>query len=178
MPGVWNLSESRLVQVRSATSAANAESLSLGAPGPPAGKIWVVTACGYWPSVQETEVVSFAKTDQATGYYYALLNPVSLILNPALATFIEQGMEYLLFPHEYIAIKRAGHTEGSTMSANFQFIEIDQPLYNYEEPQVVKRQLRAISSIRQAFGVATRGSRGGVVEGGGGESGGHHNLPK
>jgi len=178
MPRVWNLSESRLVQVKAATSAANAESLGVGYPGPPDGKIWVVTACGYKPSVQETEVVEFHKTDGATGYYFALLNPVSLNLNPALATFIEQGMEYLLFPHEYICVKRAGHTEGSTMEAHFQFIEIDQPLYTYDEPQVVKRQMRAISSIRQAIGIANRGSRAGVVEGGGGESGGHHNLPK
>ena len=84
-----------------------------------------------------------------------------------------------MWPGERINVRRGDHTAGSTMSLIINFVEIDLPLYTYNEPQVVKRQNRAISTLRQM--ISTRGaggSRGGVVEGGGGESGGHHNLPK
>lgn len=165
----WKLEESRLVQQRTATSAANADSLNLGNPGVPAGKLWVVNAVGYYPSVAETQVISFEKYNGNFGSYFGLLNPVSMNLNPAQGTFIEQGMEYLLFPSEYLLIRRVTHTAGSSMTAYMQFIEIDQPLYTYDEPQIVQRQARAISSIRTRLG----GGSGGVAgPGSGSRSGG------
>jgi len=108
---------------------------------------------------------------------FGIFNPVSLNLNPAYATFIEQGMEYLLFPGEYIVARRVTHTAGSRMMAKIQIIEIDQPLYTYNEPQVVKRQVRALSTIRSMIGAATPSARGGAVERAGGEKEGKRNPP-
>lgn len=149
MTGAWKLEDSRLVQLRDVQSGAGDTALDATAYVP-AGKIWVITAFGYYPSVNETKIVSVIKS--TTSASFALINPVSLALNPNIFTFIEQGMEYLLFPGEKITVRRDSATAGSTMRAFTQIIEVDQPLYTYEEPQIVKREKRAISSIRQAIG--------------------------
>jgi len=151
MGATWNLGESRLVQFRTSTSAANAEEVSCGYPGVPAGKLWIVLGFGYTPSVAETQVVNIQKYTPQGGYM-SLINPVSLNLNPSYATFIEQGMEYTMLPGEYLRVLRVAHTAGSTMTATVQLIEIDQPLYTYEEPQVVKRYQMARGSILQQLG--------------------------
>lgn len=178
MGASWKLEESRLIQLRQNSSAANADLLTLGSPGPPAGKIWIIVGLGYMPSVAETQVVSFQKYSGDMGVSFGLLNPISLNLNPGVATAIEQGMEYTLFPNEYIIIRRVTHTAGSTMGGYLQAIEIDQPLYTYEEPQVVNRQQRALSSIRTALaGGSARGSGGGERPGGGERGGGGRGIP-
>lgn len=153
----WKLEESRLVQLRAQSSAANADVCDL--PAVPLGKIWVILACGYMPDVNETQVVSFYKVS-ASGAPFCILNPLSMALNPAMATFIEQGMEYPLLPGEYIRVRRGNHTAGSTMGCTIQFVEIDQPIYTYEEPLIVHRHQRALSSIRSRIS-------GGVTGGGG-----------
>lgn len=145
----WPLCEARLLQKRSAVSAANATSVLLGA-GPPQGKVWILLGVGYYPSVAETRSVGFEKQDGTNTF--ALNNPVSMLLNPAVATCIEQGMECMLFPGELLGVKRDVATAGSTMTLVIQFVEIDLPLYVYEEPQIVKRTQRALSSIRQRLG--------------------------
>lgn len=174
----YKLGETRLVQERTSTSAANADDLLIGYPGCPEGKLWVITAVGYQPSVAETQTISFQKYNSKTSSTFSLLNPVSLALNPARASFIEQGMEYMLLPGEYLAVHRGNHTAGSTMSAVIQVIEIDQPLYTYDDPITLKRQERAVSSIRTQLGgglgagsrtsaptfTGERGGRGGPLE--------------
>lgn len=169
----WKLEEARLVQQVSSGSGINAESFTLG-PGVPAGKVWVVLGMGYRPDVAETQTISIDKIT-AGGTAFAVLNPVSLLLYPAFATCIEQGMEYILFPGEYFTIRRASHTVGSSMGGYMQFIEIDLPLYTYEEPLIVKRQKSAISAIRQRLGGGTGrppGSMSGAPGHGGGAPGG------
>ena len=161
MSEAYKNEEIRLIQERVSTSAADALYINIGTV--PEGKIWTVTCFGYRPSVAETQVVSFQKVTRA-GTTMALLNPISLNLNPAYATFIEQGMSYQLFPNEYIFARRVAATGGSTMSLWMQFIESDLPIYTYEEPQIVKRTARALSNIRQ------RMSGGGSLRGGGGEA--------
>lgn len=175
----WKLEEARLVQQRAAVSAANADSLGIGSPGVPEGKCWIVLGFNYSPSVAETQTISFSKYSSKTTTFFGLYNPVSLALGAAggagAATFIEQGMEYILFPGEFLYVIRGGHTAGSTMSGTMQFIEIDLPLYTYDEPQIVKRQQMALSSIRSQLGGGV--GRGGVGPGpspgtrGGGGSG-------
>jgi len=170
----WKLEDSRLVQIRSAVSAANDLVLAVGGPGVPQGKIWVITGFGYRPSVAETQVVSFEKYNTPLNMFFAINNPVSMNLNPAWASFIEQGMEYMLFPGEYIICRRVAATAASTISANMQFIEIDQPLYTYEEPQIVHKQKRALSTIRSMMGGGSGGGSGpgsGPGSIGGGRSG-------
>lgn len=172
----WKLEEARLVQFRSATSGAGATNVSLAASPVPAGKVWVVLGFSYYPSAAETRTIGFRKITPS-GAQIALLNPLAMLLNPFMATFIEQGMEYLLFPGEYVYVDRDAATAGSTMTIQMQFVEIDLPLYTYEEPQEVKRQGRAISSLRArlAGGVGgsvtrpptmtgERGGRGGPLE--------------
>lgn len=157
----WNLAEAKFVQERLAISAANDESLTAGY-SVPQGKCWVIIGFAYRPSVGETQVISMAKVT-AGGNAYSVLNPVSLALSSTIvATFIEQGMEYLLLPGETLRVVRGSHTVGSTMSFLAQIIEIDLPLYTYDEPQVVKRQDRALSSVRARLGAGVTGGRGGV----------------
>lgn len=176
MGGVWRLEEARLVQYRTATSAANADLLQITS-GCPAGKLWVVTGFAYQPSVGETQVIAFEKA--STQGNFALLNPVSMALNPAYATFIEQGMEYMLFPGEAIIARRGNHTAGSTMTCWMQLIEIDLPLYTYDEPQIVKRQQQARGSILQQLGRGASGSgaSGPVAPGVSRKSGGGSSSP-
>lgn len=150
MGGFWNLCEARLVQERGTSSAINAEVLGMGVVVPQ-GKCWVILGVSYMPDVAETQTISFQKVT-GTGNIFSVLNPVSLALNPARATFIEQGMEYILFPGEYISVRRASHTAGSVMSLATQYVEIDLPLYSYDEPQLQLRQRRAVSSIANKIG--------------------------
>lgn len=150
----WNLGEARLIQERAASSGAGATSVSFVLAPVPQGKVWQIIGFGYYPSVAETKVISIEKTTRSGGVV-GVLNPISLNLNPAIATYIEQGMEYTLYPGEYMTVRRDSATAGSTMYAMIQFVEIDLPLYTYDEPQVVKRQERAISSIRQRMGGGT-----------------------
>lgn len=144
----WKLEETRLVQVTAASSAVAGLTCSTAAV--PLGKIWVILAAGYMPDVAETRIISFYKVAQFGGIpgTYCISNPISLALNPARATFIEQGMEYYLLPGEYITARRDAATAGSVMNLLIQFVEIDQPLYTYDEPQIVKRQQRALSSLK------------------------------
>ena len=174
----WKLEEARYVQERSSTTGANGENLGLGAPGVPRGKIWIVIAATYMPSVAETQNCSWSKSTKS-GATLALINPISVALYPQRFTFLEQGMECILFPGEYLVVRRASHTAGSSMSASMQFNEIDLPLYSYEEPQIVKRPVSALSSIRTRLAGGRGGGGGGTVpsegepHGGGGGS-----LPK
>lgn len=151
----WNPAEAKFVQSRTSYSAANALSVSTAAV--PAGKVWIVTGFGYQPDTAETKVINIVKLD-SSGTAYTLLNPISLALNPHLASFVEQGMEVFLLPGEYVQVKRDSATAGSAMAAYLQTIEIDLPLYEYEEPQIVKRTQRALSSIRQNLSGGLRGS--------------------
>jgi len=168
---IWKLEEARLVQERANTSAADADSLAIGV-NVPLGKCWIILACRYTPSVAETRDISFYRITR-TGVSFPILNPIALALNPSSATFLEQGMEYLLFQGESLSVRRSAHTAGSTMDMNVEFVEIDMPLYTYDEPLIVKRQQRVLSSIRSRLGGGTgvRGGGGpspGVPPGGGG----------
>lgn len=172
----WPLTEARLVQERTSSSAANADTLSL-TPACPTNRVQIITACAYIPDVNEAQTISFYKVS-SSGAPLTLLNPISMTLNPARATFIEQGMEVFLLPGEYVLVRRGGHTAGSTMSATIQFIEIDLPIYTYDEPQVVNRQQRVLSALRTRLGGGAAGRSGGV-EGprGGGGGGGRTGIP-
>lgn len=153
----WTLEEGRLIQERGYNSAANATSVSFVYAPVPEGKVWIVLGFAYKPSVAETKTVGFSRILKSSSEV-AVLNPISLALNPMSATFIEQGMEYVLFPGEYIKVYRDSATAGSTMTITMEIIEIDLPLYTYEEPQAVKREKRSISSLRQILGGGTGGS--------------------
>lgn len=158
----WKPEETRLVQHRETTSVANALTCMCPSTQCPDGKIWIITAYGYQPSVAETQVVSASKYNNKVTRDYSVLNPLSLNLNPAFATFIEQGMEYWLMPGETIIFRRVAATAGSTMISYCQLIEIDQPIYTYEEPLIVERQKRALSSIRSMIGGGGRGGGGAI----------------
>jgi len=166
----WNLCEARLRQRRCYISPADSNTAHVGPV--PAGKIWVVLAVGYFPSVAETQTISFNIYD--ANNTFGFLNPLSMALNPARATCIEQGMELMMWPGEFLSVVRADHTVGSTMSLSIDFVEIDLPLYTYDEPQVVKRHVRALSGIRTRLSAAGggRGGGGNVAPGGGPEGGG------
>lgn len=163
------LFERRLVQERVSSSAVNAEVLNVGS-GVPGNKVWTILGLGYFPDVAETQVVSFEKVTR-TGNALSVLNPVSLALQPSVAGCLEQGMEITLLPGEYIRVRRAAHTVGSTMSAVMQFVEEDLPFYIYEEPQIKKRQALMVSEFKErATGlVSSRPTPGGgpaIVHGG------------
>lgn len=169
MPEAHNLSDIRLSQIRSNLSAANALVVTLGYSGPAEGKLWTVTGIGYKPSVAETQVVSFEKYSAKYGATFALLNPIEMNLNPAYGTCIEQGQVLQLFPGDYINVRRVAATAGSTMAVYIELIETDLPLYEYTEPQMVKRNTIARGTILRRIG----GVSGGGVSGGGIVGGGH-----
>lgn len=147
--------EIRLVQERTNVSVANAENVNVGYPGVPAGKMWTVTSFGYRPSVAETQVIAIVKVTRSGGEV-GIFNPLSLALNPATATPIEQGMELTLFPGEYMIVYRGGHTVGSQMYVTMQFVESDIPYYAYTEPlgPVVRKAARHGSAYRSTGGIS------------------------
>jgi len=154
----WRLEEARLRIQVTTTSAANALNVTCPSNVCPDGKVRIITKYGYYPDATETQTVSFQVFDNGTSYNYGLYNPVSLALNPAFATPIEQGMEYILFPGQTIIVRRGAATAGTAMIACCEYIEIDLPLYTYDEPQVVKRQQQALSTLRQVVGGGATGS--------------------
>lgn len=156
---LYDVSELRLVQTRSAGSAANALWTEI-ADAVPAGKIWNIIGIGYLPSVAETQVVSFEKVTRES-QPIGILNPVSLNLNPAIATGLTEGMEIALLPGEKIRVRRVAATAGSTMAFYIQFVEADMPLYEYTEPQLAKREKMFASTIRQRLGGGSFGGGGG-----------------
>jgi hypothetical protein len=174
--GSYKLEELRLVQERSGSSALNGLYCQVGT-GVPEGKLWIVLSAGYMPDAAETQVISFQIINLKTSSVFSVLNPVSMNLNPAKATFIEQGMEYMLLPGDIVQARRVANTAGSTMTSFIRFIEIDLPLYTYDEPQVVRRQQRAISSIRSAMGGGSGRSGAGSAPTGGRPGGGGGPLP-
>lgn len=173
MLGNLPLCDARLVQERTATSAADALALQINAAVVPAGKIWVVIGVSYRPSVAETQVVGFDKVT-AAGNNMALLNPVSMNLNPCFATCISEGMLLYLLPGEYIVVRRVAATGGSTMVGRMQFVEYDMPLYDYIEPQAAARVVRVGQKLAERVSSLARGGGGGG--GGGGVPGGRGRI--
>lgn len=156
--------ELRLVQERNATSAADALTLLLGYPGPLEGKLWTILGLGYQPSVNESRIITMEKVTR-TNNVVALMNPITLDLNPRYATCMDSIPEITLLPFEHIRIRRSVAAAGSTMVGYIQLIESDLPLYSYTEPQEALRQKQAGSMLRKMV------SRGGGGPGGGGVGG-------
>lgn len=178
MIGYWDLKEARFLQFAYEVSPADATDITLGSHICPPEKARIFLNVGYMPTAAETRVIAFSKMTKF-GQELPLINPFSAALNPALATFLEQGNEEIFFPGEYLIVRRDDHTAGSQMKLWAQFVEIDLPLYTYEEPQRVRRAALALSSVRQAMGIVG-GSRGGgaPVAGPVSGGGGRRSLPK
>lgn len=158
MPESFAAAEFRLVQERAEVSGANWLELAFTSLVP-AGKIWTVIAFGYKPSVAETKTISIGKYTRS-GAEMAIMNPVSLALNPMVCTPLEQNAFIDLLPGEGLTVRRDSATAGSTMSVTMQYIEWDMPLYDYIEPQEAARIKRAT--------VATMAERIRTAVGGGG----------
>lgn len=165
----FNIGEYRFVQWRTNNSAANALNVSTYYPVPE-NKIWTVIAIGYKPSVAETKIISAVKVDSGSREY-ALLNPVSLALVPASATFLDAGSYIELLPGETVKFLRDSATAGSTMGVYFQFVEWDMPLYDYTEPQEAKRIRKNALGLFERPGVFGGGFSGGGAGGGRGTGG-------
>ena len=156
--------ELRLVQIRPVYSAADA--VSLVSPAVPQGRIWAILAAAYFPSAAETRTITFEKVT-ISGAGLTIYNPTTLALSPtgASATPLENGTEINLLPGESLRVRRDVATAGSSMTLTIQLVEYDLPLYTYDEPQIVKRQGRAMSSLRSRMA-------GGIGRGGGEAPGG------
>lgn len=170
MPETYDLCEARLIQWRSAQSAANA--LSVLSPAVPAGKVWTVLQAKGYSSVGggETQYVWFSVQRQGVGY--PITRPVQQLVNVTTDMFfpcLTEGLELKLIGGDQLAFQRAAATVGSTIVIVLSYIETDLPLYVYVEPLEVKRNFLARSSIaRIVGGRAVGGSSGSVVDRGGG----------
>lgn len=177
MPEAYSLAESRFIQHINGVSALNAHIALIGPV--PAGKIWtILCAIGqcsaddtqdYWFGVYVSSVVN-----------YSVTHPEEHAFDVSEANWIpmlREGMEIKLFPGEYLSFNRDGHVAGSTISIFARIIESDLPLFTYEEPQIVKRQKVALSTIKSLMsGGGSRGSGpgsspGSIPRGGGGGRG-------
>jgi len=155
MPDAYNLGEGRFLQHRNNTSGVNSHLVTIGPV--PAGKIWTVLSAVGAPSVDESQEVWFVIYIAGMALY-GITAPVTHTFDVSEANWIpclREGMEIKLFPGESLGFCRAGHTVGSTISLNARLIETDLPLYTYEEPQVIKRQAQALSTLRQVVGGGT-----------------------
>lgn len=169
-PDSFPTSEYRLVQERLVTSAADA--LTVITPTVPQGKIWTIIGVGYRPSAAETRTINFSKFTPSTAEF-ALMNNLSLALNPFWATPLELGAYLDLLPGEYIQVRRDVATAGSQMNIRIQFVEWDLPLYDYTEPQAAARIKRFGTLISNKLASGPRGGGGG----GGGRPAGFRGAP-
>ena len=158
MNQTYHLSEARLAQSLTRTSAADALNISL--PAVPTGKFWNIIAAGLYPSVAETRLFFFERIS-AAAWPFPLTPPISYALDTVIRLgLLSEGTELVLLPGESLGARRSVATAGSGITIYAQFIESDLPLYTYDEPQIVKRQARSISSLRSRLG-------GGIGRGGG-----------
>ena len=168
----YDLHEARFVQSRNVTSAANADSIILTAVPP--GKVWTIIGSLYYPSVNETQYVSWSIT--SGGVAFPVTVPVNINLYPWAFPLVTEGMELKLYPGEYLLIQRGGHTLGSTMFAAIRYIESDLPFYAYEEPlkKVVKTSIKHGQVFRSTGGISQVSPGGGSPgeSSSGGSSGG------
>lgn len=178
MSATFETYELRQVQEVSQVTAADAVVMLLGYPGVPGNKFWTILSMAYKPSVAETKIISCDKTTR-TGKVSGLINPVSLLLNPAVFTACEQGMTMILLPGEYLQVRRDTATAGSTMIGIMQFIESDLPFAAYvEQLKKVVLTSRKHGAVYRSIGGGVTGPGGtppspghGMVEGGGGGGG-------
>jgi len=152
MPDAYSLTESRFILHKYAVSVAN-DHINLIGPVPK-GKIWsILSAIGmtsaddtqdYWFGIYVTGVIN-----------YSITRPEQHIFDVSEANWLpllREGMEIKLFPGEYLSFSRDGHVAGSTISMWARIIETDMPLYVYDEPQIVRRQAAAASTLRTMLG--------------------------
>lgn len=164
MPDAYELHEGRFIQRALNTSAADA--LQVWVPAVPAGKIWTLLSGFVTCSVAETQI--YWAGIQSMGTQWPILRPASFALAPAVyqnLPLVTEGMEIKIFAGEVLAGYRAAATGGSTMSIYVRYIENDLPLYEYIEPQEVRRLRR---SAQAAIGSMVRGGGGGGGSSGGG----------
>lgn len=153
----YDIAEARFIQIRANASAANGLNVQVGPV--PAGKIWTILRAyatnDVAPAGGETQYYWFSIFDGT--YVFPVTRPVSQQVENAVAQYfplLTEGLEIRLFPGDYLRAYRDAATAGSTISVFASFIESDMPLYRYDEPQIVKRQARSLSSVRQVIGSA------------------------
>jgi hypothetical protein len=172
---MFDLHEGRFTQSGLRTSAADALTLALPAVVP-ANKYWTLLGASYNPSATETRVVVWEKVTRG-GAVIAVTRPFSIELTTLLKwPLLTEGLELVLFPGEYVQVRRSAATAGSTMSIQFQYVESDLPYYAYTDPQKKLMQAtikhgsvyRATGAISQAGPAGGEGGAGSGFGGGGG----------
>lgn len=176
-PEAYHLREARFLQAESSQSAADALNIAIGTTTP-ANRVRTILTAFQTCSVSETQVVWFAINNFNT--FYPVTIPSSRLITPVVSLFnpcLTEGMELKLFPGERLYALRAAATAGSTMSGFIRFIESDLDLYNYDEPQMVRRMQRSARSMITQFGGGGGGIIGGPGSGPAPPSGGGGPLP-
>lgn len=176
MSSFYRLDEARFIQLRTATSAANGLSLSVGPV--PENKCWTILSGAMYPSADENTYYWFSIWDRGPAFPFPVTRPVQFQTGIAVAQYfplLTEGTEIMMFQGEYIYAYRATAAAGSTITAYYRIIESDIPLHRYVEPQA-PRKFRSGWFARTTpggsggggGGEGAGGEPGGVLEGGGG----------
>jgi hypothetical protein len=178
MPDAYETFDGRFVQYKTSVSGANGHFVTVG-PVPP-GKVWTVLSAIGYPSVDETQDYWFSVFKSGVAQFQ-ITHPEEHIFDISEENYmpmLREGMEFKVYPGEYVMFSRDGHTAGSTVTLFIRFLETDLPYYRYTEPlKSVVQVKRAHGSVfRQTGGISTGGGAGtpppahGATGGGGGGS--------
>lgn len=174
MPDGYQLGDAHFIILNTNNSAVNGLVVASDPPVPQ-GKVWNILQAYAYSSIAETQNYWFSIYRH--GRPFPVTAPASAVVDPATDKFypcLREGLELRLYPGDTLRAYRDDHAVGSTLYIVLSYIETDLPLYTYDEPQVVYRQTKAISSFRsQLGGGAGRGSGPGVspARPGGGRTG-------
>lgn len=160
--GAARLDECRWIQVKTATSAADA--LSVQTDPAPAGKIWNVLALSYFASANETRNNRWGRVSSVNGFLCAgPASQRSVGPAPIETGFIDPADVVVLFPGQRLRVYRDVATAGSTMTIDYLIIETDAPFPAYIDP------LRSVTRKPRRSLIPGTGGGGGGESGGGGE---------
>lgn len=136
-----------------------ADALMVNLSPVPDGKFWIVLNSCVFASVSETRTI-WASVITKTANAYPILAPVSATINFSGRFYpvLEQGFELVMFPGDFLRAYRDAATAGSSIYLAARYVELDLPLYHYDDPQRRNRMRRSAADFVEEIG--PRGLRG------------------
>lgn len=152
-------SEVRYIQLARYESPADALSAAFGPV--PQGKLWTFQVMGFFPSVVETRIVWWNVVHPNGTTEIPISVPLSIALSSTRGLpLLLAGDEFSLLPGQFLQARRDAATAGSLMYLLGQFIETDVPLFQYTEPQEVRRIRRRATGLLMDPAAMYRGASG------------------
>jgi hypothetical protein len=161
MSPVQDLADALFINEVIKVSAPNALTLTFGPV--PAKKLWTIQAASYFPDAVETRTVQWLIMNPNGTTLFAVSLPISIALwGAACLPLVTEGLDFCLFPGQYLMVRRDVATVGSAMTMDVIYVESDMPLYHYVEP-LEKSRIRKTTLAQFSRGPGQGGPTGAVI---------------